>query len=251
MIGPMLLMALLLQSQGPQEPPRLPIPLGVPQEYIEYLNKDTGEKGHVRRFSTEPQGEIRLTATLLPGPIAEGMTPPYVLLRPPQLPPGSAETTVPRAWQGLEIYSAEHVYDGPDGRRFAVTTALPLREASIVVRLTGPEGRASEARQDMARLLEGTRAVPGWFTSQQKRFQAQADWAVAAGGILMTLYLACWAGFFRDQPLAAHGLRTGWLFAAGGAFFVPAFLGVNLYWAFPAMFVVSLAVRRIKLALEL
>jgi len=247
----MLLVALLLQAEAAKEPPRPPVPLAIPSEYIEFLNKDTGERAHVRRFAVPPEGEIWLTTTLLPGPIAEGMTPPYAFLRPARLPAESTEKTVPRPWQGLEIYCAEHTYEGPEGPRFAVTAALPLPEKAVLVRLTTSPDRAIDARHDMNRLLEGTRALRGWLTPQEKRHQTQAHWAVVTGFVLLTLYIAVWAALFRNQPMAAHGLRTGWLFVSGGAFFVPAFLGVNLYWALPALFLISLAVRRIKLSLEL
>lgn len=248
----MLWWVLLVQSApAPEEPEPLPVRLAIPEGYVDLLNKETGERNRYRRFTMAPEGEIRLHTLLLPGPIAEGMTPPHSFLRPAQLPPEASETTTPRPWQGLEIYAAEHVYEGPDGRLFATTAALPLKDRALLIRLTGPEERAPEAREDMARILEGTRGAPGWLTPLEKKLARQSDWALAAGGILLTLYVACWGAFFRKQPMAAHGLRTAWLLAAGGGLLVPALLGVNLLWGLPAFFVLSLGVRRIKVALDL
>ena len=251
MIGPMWLLLWLVQAPPPPQPVTLPVRLEIPEGYIQTHLQDRAETIFVRRFAVAPGGEIRLTTSLLPGPIAEGMPPPHVLLRPAQLPPEADETPVRRTWQGLEIYAAEHAYDSPEGRLFAVTAALPLRDRALVLRLTAPEARAPEAREDMARLLEKTRGLAGWQTPLRKKHERQSTWALIVGGVLLAAYLPCWAAFFRGQPMKAHELRTAWLFAAGGGLFVPALLGVNLLWTLPAIFVFSMAVRRVKLALEL
>ena len=233
----------ILSSQDPN------YRLELPAEYSVLELK--GEKlRYIRRY---PQSidllELRISTT--PGVLQEGLQPPHGFLRPPDLPPQTSEKAATLVWRNLPIYAGEYRYFTSGGPHLCVTAAVPLRGKGLILRVQGPETREWDLRADLARLLESVRGDTDWTSAESKEEARKGRLSMLIGAGSAALYFALWAGVFRKSFRLAHGLRVAWLALTALLFLYPTILGVGYLGLVPCMVYGGLAVRRIKMGIEL
>jgi hypothetical protein len=223
--------------------------LEIPADYA--LLELKGEKPrYVRRY---PQSidllEIRLSTT--PGAVQQDLKPPHGFLRPPDLPPGTSEKPATLTWQRLPIYAGEYRFFTSAGPHLCLTAAVPLKGKGLILRIQGPEPREADLRADLARLAESVKGDTDWLSPESKEDERKARLSMLIGAGVAGLYFALWAGIFRKSFRMAHGLRVAWLSLTALLFLYPTILGVGYLNLLPFLLYTGLAVRRIKMGIEL
>lgn len=223
--------------------------LEIPAEYS--LLELKGEKPrYVRRYPRSiDQLEIRLSTT--PGALLQDLQPPHGFLRPPDLPAQTSEKSTGLTWLQLPTYAGEYRYFTSAGPHLCLVAALPIRGKGLLLRIQGPETREAELRADLARLVESVKGETDWTSAEAKEDARKGRLSMLIGAGSAALYFALWAGVFRKSFRMAHGLRVAWLALTALLFLYPTILGVGYLGLAPCALYGGLAVRRIKMGIEL
>jgi hypothetical protein len=251
----MLLTALLLLAQAPAPEAKVvnsidpPFRLEVPAGY--QLVELRGRKPfYVRRYPTSTDA-LELHFFPHAGLVVEGMAGPHGFLRSTELPPEARDEPLQAVWRGLPLYAVEHRWYTSAAQHMSHTAAVPLLPKGLILRIQGPASRELDLKTDFAKVLASVKGTTDWTSPQEKADQKKANLSLLIGALSGGLYFALWAGVFRNSFRMAHWPRTGWLFLTGVCFSYPAFLGVN-YWSLAAGAIfVLIAVRRVKMGIEL
>jgi hypothetical protein len=223
--------------------------LEIPADYA--LLELKGEKPrYVRRYpSSIDLLEIRLSAT--PDALQQDLQAPYGFLRPPDLPAQTTEKATTLTWRQLPIYAGEYRYFTSAGPHLCLVAAIPLRGKGLLLRIQGPETREADLKADLARLAESVKGETDWTSAESKEDARKGRLSMLLGAGSGALYFALWAGIFRKSFRMAHGLRVAWLALTALLFLYPTVLGVGYLGLVPCMLYGGLAVRRIKMGIEL
>ena len=139
-----------------------------------------------------------------------------------------------------------------------LSTILPLTKKALRITIYAADPLEKEVRGDFEHLLSRiTKFQTNWLTDQELKKISMMEKVSFAGAALATLYPIAWLIFFRGHPLAAHWLRTIWLFAIALVLFIPvtspgpSSLESNLLVnALLPLFFLVMTVRRLKMGVD-
>jgi len=174
------------------------------------------------------------------------------------LPPNATWTFSRIPWKNFEVGVIEYRADLNNLRIIGLSTILPLARKALRITVYAPDPLEKELRDDFQVLCSTiAKTETNWFTPEELNKINLMEKVTIAGGVLAVLYPVAWIIFFRGHPLAAHWLRTIWLFAIAVLLFTPitspgptsvaSNLVVN---ALLPLMCVTLTIRRLKLGID-
>ncbi len=199
----------------------------------------------------------RIRVRLYPGPaeVAQDgpLPPPGEISRPAGLAAGTAVAGFKAEWMEFKVDAEEARYIDRE-KNLEITAyfaRVPLASRSVTIGAFAPRVLEKEARQDFLWALRNLEGRTNWATGAERNRRREASLLVYGGLGAMGAYLLAWLLFFRGQPMKAHLFRTLFLVLIALAFMAAMVRGGGmLYLLVPSLLYLSLAGRRLKMAIE-